>query len=120
MFSRIHTSFFIAAILAVTSALHTDRAYAQTDTGKTTSAATQPVAPVVAYVDGEVRKVDRDNRKITIKHGEIKNLDMPAMTMVFVAKDAAMLGALRPGDKIRFTAESNKGTLTVTDIQTVK
>ena len=45
-----------------------------------------------AMADGEIRKVDTDNKKITIKHGEIKNLDMPPMTMVFQVKDDALLG----------------------------
>jgi Cu/Ag efflux protein CusF len=70
--------------------------------------------------DGEVRKVDRDNRKITIKHGDIKNLDMPPMTMVFAVKDVAMLGALQAGDKIRFRAEKDRGSYVVVEIQPVK
>ena len=70
--------------------------------------------------DGEIRKVDKDNKKITIKHGEIKNLDMPGMTMVFQVKDPAMLDKVQAGDKVRFKAISDNGKLTVTDIQTVK
>jgi len=55
--------------------------------------------------DGEVRKVDKGAMKLTIKHGEIKSLDMPPMTMVFQVKDGALLDALKAGDKIRFVAE---------------
>ena len=70
--------------------------------------------------DGEVRKVDKDAGKLTIKHGAIKNLDMPAMTMVFQAKDRSLLDKVKAGDKIRFRAESENGKLLVTDIETVK
>jgi Cu(I)/Ag(I) efflux system periplasmic protein CusF len=69
-----------------------------------------------AMTDGEVRKVDRDARKITIKHGEIRNLDMPPMTMVFQVTDAALLERVKPGDKVRFSAEKVGGAYTVTAI----
>ena len=70
--------------------------------------------------DGEIRKVDMDNKKITIKHGEIKNLDMPGMTMVFQVKDPAMLTKVKTGDKVRFKAEKSGGAIVVTEIQPVK
>ena len=70
--------------------------------------------------DGEIRKVDVENKKITIKHGVIKNLDMPGMTMVFQVKDTAMLDKVKAGDKVRFTAEKADGAIVVTDIQPAK
>ena len=70
--------------------------------------------------DGEVRKVDKDAQKITIKHGPIKNLDMPPMTMVFRVKDAALLEAAKAGDKIRFQAEQQSGQYVVTRIEPAK
>lgn len=73
-----------------------------------------------AFADGEVRKVDKDARKITLKHGPLQSLDMPAMTMVFRVKDAAMLEQLKPGDKVQFTAEQQGGALTVTKIVPAK
>ncbi|MEW6689262.1 MAG: copper-binding protein [Pseudomonadota bacterium] len=73
-----------------------------------------------ALTDGEVRKVDRDAKKITLKHGPIKSLDMPAMTMVFQVKDPAMLEQVKPGDKVKFQAEKLGGALTVTAIETAK
>ena len=73
-----------------------------------------------AMTDGEVRKVDKENKKITLKHGEIKNLEMPGMTMVFQVKDAAMLDMVKPGDKVMFKAEKANGALVVTEIQPVK
>ena len=76
-----------------------------------------------AMTDGEVRKVDKENKenkKITLKHGEIKNLEMPGMTMVFQVKDPAMLDMVKPGDKVMFKADKANGALVVTEIQPVK
>ena len=70
--------------------------------------------------EGEIRKVDVKTKKVTIKHGAIKNLDMPGMTMVFQVKDPAMLNKVKVGDKIRFTAEKSGGAIMVTDIQPAK
>jgi Cu/Ag efflux protein CusF len=73
-----------------------------------------------AMADGEVRKIDKDNKKITLKHGEIKSLDMPPMTMAFQVKDAGLLDKLKPGDKVQFSAVKEGGKITVTDIRAVK
>jgi Cu(I)/Ag(I) efflux system protein CusF len=70
--------------------------------------------------EGEVRKVDKAAQKITIKHGPLANLDMPAMTMVFRVKDPAMLEAVKPGEKVKFRAEKVSGKLTVMQIEPVK
>ncbi|WP_137895349.1 copper-binding protein [Ramlibacter sp. 2FC] len=67
--------------------------------------------------DGEVRKVDKTAAKLTIKHGPIKNLDMPGMTMVFQVRDAALLDKVQAGDKLRFRAENQGGKFFVTEIQ---
>jgi len=69
---------------------------------------------------GEVRKVDMETKKITLRHEEIKNLGMPQMTMVFQVKDPALLGKVKVGDKVRFTAEKVDGAYTVTDIEALK
>jgi len=73
-----------------------------------------------ALTEGEIRKVDKDAKKITIKHGPIRNLDMPAMTMVFQVKDPAMLGQVKAGDKVKFAAESVGGAITVTKIEAAR
>lgn len=70
--------------------------------------------------DAEVRKVDTENRKLTLKHGPIKNLDMPAMTMVFQVADPAMLAKVKAGDKVRFKATHDAGKYTVTEMQPAK
>ena len=69
--------------------------------------------------DAEVRKVDMEGSKITLKHADIKNLVMPGMTMVFVVKDKAMLDKLKAGDKVKFKAINDAGKFTVTEIQPV-
>jgi Cu(I)/Ag(I) efflux system protein CusF len=66
---------------------------------------------------GEVRKVDLPQGKLTIKHGPIDNLGMPAMTMVFNAGKVDLLTSLKPGDNVKFRAEAAAGTLVVTEIQ---
>ena len=70
--------------------------------------------------EGEVRRIDKAGGKITIKHGEIKSLQMPGMTMVFQVKDPALLGKTKAGDKIVFSAEKTGGAFVVTDIQPAK
>ena len=82
--------------------------------------ATTAETKTVEMTDGEIRKVDMENRKITIKHGEIKNLDMPGMTMVFQVKDAAMLDKVKAGDKVKFSADKIGGAIVVTDMQPMK
>ena len=69
---------------------------------------------------GEIRKIDKDAKKITIKHGEIKNLAMPPMTMVFQVRDPALLDKLQIGDKVQFKVMRDRGALVVTDLQPVK
>jgi len=70
--------------------------------------------------DAEVRKIDLEAGKLTLKHADIKSLDMPAMTMVFVVKDKAMLDKLKAGDKVKFKAINDAGKFTVTEIQPAK
>ena len=85
----------------------------------TPAPATAPVAAIEKAAmkdaaEGEVRKIDKEAKKITLKHGPIKNLDMPGMTMVFQVKDAALLDKFVAGDKILFTVEQQQGAFMVT------
>ena len=82
--------------------------------------ATKTESAASALVDAEVRKVDKDARKITLKHGAIRNLDMPPMTMVFQVKDATLLDRVKQGDKVKFAAEKVGGAYTVTQIEATK
>lgn len=86
-----------------------------------TSAPAAPAAvSAAAPTTGEIRKVDKDLGKLTIKHGPISNLDMPAMTMIFHVKDRAMLDQVKAGDKVRFDVERANGAMTVVRLEAVK
>jgi Cu(I)/Ag(I) efflux system periplasmic protein CusF len=109
------TAFVLAATIALS--MGSFRAVAQTHSHDHAAAS---ALSGTNLTDGEVRKIDKDQGKVTIRHGEIKNLDMPAMTMVFRVKEAVMLDKLQPGDKIKFSAEKIGGQYTVTDFEQVK
>ena len=84
----------------------------------------EPVTPPAAQdrvmTDGVVRRIDPSNGKLTLRHGPIVNLDMPAMTMVFRVQPPELMNTLKVGDAVRFHAESIDGVLTVTAIQPAK
>lgn len=73
-------------------------------------------ADALPLVDAEVRKVDAAAGKITLKHGDIPNLDMPPMTMVFQVQDPAQLVDLKTGDKVRFRASKVNGAYVAQDL----
>ncbi|WP_272010339.1 copper-binding protein [Roseovarius sp. ZX-A-9] len=68
------------------------------------------------YVAGKIKKIDAKAGKVTIIHGPLVNLDMPAMTMVFRA-DEATIANMAVGQEIEFVAERVKGKLTVTQVK---
>ena len=74
------------------------------------------VAQSAALTAGEIRKVDADQGKVTIKHEPIQNLDMPAMTMVFRAAKPELLKDVKAGDKVQFRVESVAGAFVVTEL----
>lgn len=78
-----------------------------------------PAAFAVAtdLVDGEVRRVDTETRKLTLRHGPIPNLGMAPMTMVFQVADPRLLEGLKSGDRIRFRAERVGGQFTVVAVE---
>lgn len=86
--------------------------------------AAEPPAAAASAADtmteAEVRKVDLATAKVTLRHGEIKSLDMPAMTMVFQARDKRLLDGLKVGDKVRFKAAHEGGQFFVTELEPVK
>lgn len=81
------------------------------------AAAMSPSTAATAWTEGEVKKIDTERGKVTLKHGPIENLGMPAMTMVFTAKDRSQLATLKPGDKVQFVASDENGKLAVDQIQ---
>jgi len=70
--------------------------------------------------EGLVKKVDKTQGKLTLKHGPLANLEMPGMTMVFRVQDASWLDRVKPGDTIRFLADRVNGVFTVTTLEVVK
>lgn len=75
-------------------------------------------APATAELtDGEVKKIDKEAGKMTLRHGELKNLNMSAMTMVFRVKDPAMLDQVKAGDKVKFAADRVNGAVTIVKLQ---
>lgn len=109
----IHT-LIAAALLASTAA------YAQQADHSSHHPAQPGAAAAATPSEGEVRKVDMEQGKVTLRHGPLANLDMPAMTMVFTAADKKLLEGLNQGDKVRFTADRQNGTYVVTAIEPVK
>ena len=103
-----------SALLALTFASISLPVLSQTAAPKPAPAAAASALPLV---EAEVRKVDTAAGKISLKHGEIKNLDMPPMSMVFQVSDPALLSKVKAGDKVRFTATQINGAYTVMSIE---
>jgi Cu(I)/Ag(I) efflux system periplasmic protein CusF len=106
------TSLVLAAVVTPAAVL------AQTTTTAPAATATATM-PAKDMTEAEVRKVDKESKKVTLKHGPIKNLDMPGMTMVFQVRDAALFDKLVVGEKIMFTAEQLQGAFVVTGAEKV-
>ena len=109
-----------ASAIAIAFAVLGVPALAQASTHAPAAAGKSAASADGGFTEGEVKKVDKPAGKITLKHGPLSNLDMPAMTMVFRAKDAALLDQVKTGDVIRFKAEKIDGTFTVTEYQAPK
>jgi len=88
---------------------------------KTFAAVTLPLLAAASLAQtpqasGEVTKIDKANSRVTLRHGEIKNLDMPPMTMNFRVRDGKILDEVAVGDRVRFTAEKLDGSYVVTTL----
>lgn len=106
-------SFFKPVLLSC--ALLAPLAWAQTPNSHEHASA-HSVAATRELSSGEIRRIDLNAGKVTLKHGEIKNLDMPGMTMVFVAQDKALLAPFKAGDKVLFYVIEDKGQYVVTEM----
>ena len=111
-----NSNYLLAATAIALSSLMSGQAAAATAAEPTQ----MEMAESPSLTDGEVKKIDKELGKITIKHGAIKHMDMPGMTMVFLAKDKALLDKVKAGDKVRFMVVDEGGKMTVTDIQPAK
>ncbi|MCL4747561.1 MAG: copper-binding protein [Burkholderiaceae bacterium] len=112
-------SALLAAALVASAAAPAEEKHHPPGAANAAPPAASPVAQdgAAALVEGEVRRVDRAQAKLTLKHGEIRNLEMPPMTMVFKVKDPAILDKLKVGDRVRFSADQVDGAFTVTRIE---
>jgi Cu(I)/Ag(I) efflux system protein CusF len=106
----------LIAALGLTMALG---AHAQTAASAAEHAAHHPAA-AAPTTDGEVRKIDKEQGKVTLKHGPIANLEMPGMTMVFKVSDPKLLDSIKEGDKVKFAADKINGVITVTAVEAAK
>nr|WP_180317480.1 copper-binding protein [Delftia acidovorans] len=84
------------------------------------SAEAAPAAASQDLSEGEVTRWDARTSKVTLRHGELKNLGMPPMTMVFQLRVAAPEPALKAGDKVRFRAEQDQGAFVVTQLEVLR
>jgi Cu/Ag efflux protein CusF len=112
--NRFAPAFFALALL-------TGPAQAQQKTGNHAAhhadSPAKAAADAADLADGVVRRIDRDAGKLTLRHGEIRNLDMPAMTMVFEVSEPALLDRVKVGDSVRFRAEKAGSSYIVTAIE---
>lgn len=107
-----------AALTVLVWACTATHALAQTTAAPTAPlAANATTASAAPWTDGEVTRWDTRTLRITLRHGEIKNLDMPPMTMAFRVQNATVVGALQPGDKVRFQAQKINGAYHVTHVE---
>lgn len=114
--NRFHATLMSLVLAATASAI----AQPKSDDHSTHHGGTSAGSTAADLVEGEVRKVDAEAAKLTLKHAEIKSLDMPAMTMVFNVRDKALLANVKAGDKVRFRAVNEDGKFTVTELQVAR
>jgi Cu(I)/Ag(I) efflux system periplasmic protein CusF len=106
----------IAAVLSLGVAVIAPHAMAE-PSGPVAVVVTEVAGASAAMSHGEIKTVDKQAGKITIKHGPLANLEMPAMTMVFRVKDPAMLDQVKEGDKVKFVASRENGALTIIQLE---
>jgi Cu(I)/Ag(I) efflux system periplasmic protein CusF len=105
-----------ASLLAMGSAAFAQQPAGADHSAHHPAAAAAPAAQA-DLATGEVRRIDKAGGKITLRHGEIKSLDMPPMTMVFTVADPALLEKVQQGDKVRFQAVHEGGQYRVTALE---
>ena len=110
----------ITASLIAFSTLGAVSAQAASDHAGHAMASPSAASAEMQMIDAQVKKVDKAAGKVTLSHGPLTNLNMPAMTMVFRVKEAAWMDQMRTDGKIRFTADSINGTLTIVRFEAAK
>ena len=110
----------IASALIVLASLATSGVHAGKDHAGHSAMQHGAASVPMQMVEGQVKKVDKSAGKVTLSHGPLSNLSMPAMTMVFRVKDASWLGQMKAGDKIRFMADNVNGAVTIVHFEPAK
>jgi Cu/Ag efflux protein CusF len=110
----------VARLVVAVACVLAASAHAQSTADQASHRTSAASAAAVPTTEGEVRKIDKEQGKLTLKHGRIENLDMPGMTMVFKIADPRLLDGIKPGDKVKFAAANVDGVLTVTAIEAAK
>jgi Cu/Ag efflux protein CusF len=105
-----------AACIALSAAITTP-VFASDEVPLTLAQAKTGAKTMTEMADGEVRRVDKSAGKVTLRHGELKELEMPPMTMVFEVTNKAMLDAVKPGDKVKFRASDDNGKLLLIELK---
>lgn len=111
------SNLFSAATLAMCAIAALPAASAMAQDHPPQAAAPTALENDVQMSSGEIVRVDKDAAKLTIKHGPLRELKMPAMTMAFKVKNPVMLDQVKAGDKVSFIAEKVQGALTVTTLE---
>jgi Cu/Ag efflux protein CusF len=108
----------IAAAMGLAAGAHAQQPAAAVDHAAHHAPGAAAVTALLS--EGQVRKVDKAQGKVTLAHGPLTNLDMPPMTMVFTAADKALLDGVKQGDKVKFNAEKKDGGYIVTALEVVR
>ncbi len=125
----------LAAVLAISGALlwipathaataadehaghHAAADNAGADKGDADKRATDKATAGAVWVNGEVRRIDVEGGKLTLKHDAIPQFEMAAMTMVFRVAEPGLLAGLAVGDQVRFRIEKINQRFTVMELQ---
>lgn len=107
-----------ALAVGVVASVHAQQSASQDHSSH--QAAQSSASATALKSEGEVRRVDLEQGKVTLRHGPLVNLDMPAMTMVFTATDKKMLEGVKQGDKVRFNADKRDGAFVVTGLEVMR
>lgn len=79
-------------------------------------------APVWALTDsgeGEIRKVNAEERQVILRHGDWKGGNMSAMTMPIAVAADVNLNSVQRGDRVAFDVKKDSGQWVVTRLQPI-
>lgn len=117
---KVHYRLFASIVLLVSSATLAQTSDTMKDMDMSKSMKMNNKGNASSMTEGEVKSVDQATGTITLKHADIENMRMPAMTMAFPVQDKAILRQFKQGDKVKFIVESVKNRAVITKIETAK